>query len=481
MTTSNDSIKKIGQIKALSDDRGGAVLIPHPVIGIVKDNIDRTKSGIIRVYLVRPTSTSLDPDDSSNWVSVKYLSPYYGIISPEYSVYDGPDKEETGKYVTVPHSYGFWATAPDIGTQVICIFLNGQPNDGYYIGCVPNIGLNHMVPAIGGSEFNEPSDDEKSLVDGATRLPVTEINYSNDEIRKSPTPYKETKPVHSYQANILVNQGLIKDPLRGVISSSAMRESPSKVFGMSTPGQAIYTGKYDKTNIIDAAESADNSKLQVEGRTGGHTFVMDDGTLDGKDQLVRIRTSAGHTILMSDDGQVLTIIHSNGKSWVELNKEGAIDVFSSNSVNIRTQGDLNLHADRDINIHAKRNLNVFSDTMKVETTQNYSLRTGGAFAGYHMGKYTVKVDAAMSMLSSGDSSFKSSANTYINGSKINLNSGSSSTTPQDVPEIKKVDHDETTFSQDKGWVYPGPDPLKSITSRAPTHMPFSGGNKGVSL
>jgi uncharacterized protein (DUF2345 family) len=62
---------------------------------------------------------------------------------------------------------------------------------------------------------------------------------------------------------------------------------------------------------------------------------------------------------MSDDGQCLHIIHANGQSWVELGKEGTIDMYATNSVNIRTQGDLNLHADNNININAKNDLNIY--------------------------------------------------------------------------------------------------------------------------
>jgi len=43
----------------------------------------------------------------------------------------------------------------------------------------------------------------------------------------------------------------------------------------------------------------ESSKLRA-----GHTFVMDDGTLYGKDQLIRLRTSLGHQILMSDEAHV---------------------------------------------------------------------------------------------------------------------------------------------------------------------------------
>jgi hypothetical protein len=477
--SSQDIIKKSGTTNEYKDDRGGAVLIPHPVIGIVKDNIDPEHTGRIKVYLARFGGS--DPNDSKHWRTVKYLSPFLGTIAPGYNVYNTKNSEGDGDFKSNPQSYGFWATAPDIGSQVVCIFINGDPQDGYYIGGAPYFGLTHMIPAVASSSKVIPNTGQAKLYAGADRLPVTEVNYSNPKYRKSPKIYDEPKPIHSYQAQILATQGLIRDNLRGVISSSSQRETPSKVFGISTPGNAIYEGGYTNSTIKDAAKTADKSKLQVTGRTGGHSFVMDDGTINGEDQLLRLRTAGGHMLMLNDSGQVLTIIHSNGQSYIEFGKEGTIDMFSTNSVNVRTQGDLNFHADRDINMHAKRNFNLYADNIAIESNQNYSLRTGKDYYSYHLGKYTVKVDQQMSMFSSGDSSFASAAITYINGRKIHLNTGSTGTVPAVVNKFSKIQHVDTTFSQNVGWMNPSPTPLESIATRAPAHMPWAAGNKGVSL
>ena len=476
----DDIIHKSGTTQSYEDDRAGGVLIPHPVIGVVKNNIDPERGGRIWVYLNRHGGP--DPDDAKQWIMVKYLSPYAGIVVNNYDIYNGGSRDGYGSYLTNPQSYGMWATAPDLGTRVICIFINGRPDDGYYIGSAPYIGLTHMMPAVAASSKVVPSEKEASLYAGADRLPVTEVNYSNTAIEQSTAIWDEPKPIHGYQANILAKQGLIRDNIRGVIGSSSMRETPSRVFGISTPGPTVYSTKIIDSEAEAAAESQDKSKLQVVGRRGGHSLVMDDGAINGEDQLLRIRTSGGHMIMMNDSAQVLTIIHSNGQAWIELGKEGTIDMFSTNSVNIRTEGDLNLHADRDVNIHAKRNFNTFADNTKMESTQNHAIRTGKDFNGYSMGKYTVKADQQMSFESSGDSSFRSKNITYINGDKkIHLNTGSSATIPAVVPEIAKVNHVDTTFSQNKGWMNPSPDALKSITSRTPAHMPWAEGNKGVAL
>jgi hypothetical protein len=200
----------------------------------------------------------------------------------------------------------------------------------------------------------------------------------------------------------------------------------------------------------------------------------------GKDQLVRLRSSLGHQILMSDDGQTLFIIHANGQSYIELGKEGTIDMYSTNSFNVRTQGDLNLHADNNININAGKQLNISADTIAISSEKETTQKVGTDFSLYASGQYTTKVDGKMSFASAADSSFYSDAITYFNGSKINLNTGASSLVPQEVKPLPITAHTDTLNDATKGWAA-APGKLLSIVSRAPAHAPWASANQGVDV
>jgi hypothetical protein len=403
------------------------------------------------------------------------MSPFYGVTTPSSA------NTGWGEYIKNPNSYGMWNSQPDIGTTVICIFINGDPNYGFWIGCVPQAEALQMVPAIGGTDNIVANSGESKSLGGAVRLPVTNINTNNTGIADSNTFLNDAKPVHSYVASILAQQGLIRDPIRGVIGSSAQREAPSRVgWGVSTPGRPIYEGGYTDETIATAATSDKPTGLKVVARRGGHTLVMDDGDILGKDQLVRIRSSLGHQILMSDDGQTLFIIHANGQSYIELGKEGTIDMYSTNSFNVRTQGDLNLHADNNININAGKALNISADTIAINSEKQTTHKVGTDFSLYASGKYTTKVDGQMSFASGADASFYSDVVTYINGSKINLNTGSSSLVPQEVKPLPVVAHTDTLNDAVKGWAA-APGKLLSIVSRAPAHSPWASANQGVDV
>jgi hypothetical protein len=468
-----DEIKPRGSTKASQPDSGGAVLRSVPLFGIVKDNIDPIRSGRLQVYI--SDLGGLDPDDSNSWVTVSYMTPFYGVTTPSGA------NTGYGEYIKNPNSYGMWNSQPDLGTTVICIFINGDPNYGFWIGCVPQPEALQMVPAIGGTDNIVANAGEAKGLGGAIRLPVTNLNSNNAGIANSNKFLTDAKPVHSYVASILAQQGLIRDPIRGVIGSSAQRETPSRVgWGVSTPGRPIYEGGFTDETIAKAATSGKSTGLKVVARRGGHTLVMDDGDILGRDQLVRLRSSLGHQILMSDDGQTLFIIHANGQSYIELGKEGTIDMYSTNSFNVRTQGDLNLHADNNININAGKALNISADTIAINSEKQTTHKVGTDFSLYASGTYTTKVDGKMSFASAADSSFYSDAITYFNGSKINLNTGASSLVPQEVKPLPVVAHTDTLNDATKGWLA-APGKLLSIVSRAPAHAPWSSANQGVDV
>jgi hypothetical protein len=474
----NDNFKPKGQAKNYKNDSGGGVVRNSPIIGVVKNNIDPNHSGRIDVYIA--DFGARDPDDSKNWTTVGYMSPFFGSTRPS-----GPNGEKDyGSYSQNPSSYGMWFSPPDIGSKVVCIFINGDVNYGYYIGGIIDPELLQMIPAIGTNTKNSPvifNGAEAKSYGGSTQLPVTNLNTNNPKITNSAGFLNAPKPVHSYSASIYFQQGLIRDPVRGPVSSSALRESPSRVgWGVSTPGRPIYQGGYTDETIAKQKGSENTDSLKVVARRSGHTLVMDDGDITGKDQFIRLRTSLGHQILMSDDGQTLFIIHSNGQSYIELGKEGTIDMYSTNSVNIRTQGDLNLHADNNININAKKDLNIAADNIKINSTNNYDVRVGKNYSGYTMGKYTVKVNGAMSMGAGGEGSYASGGTMYVNGSIINLNTGSTSNPPAEVPLIPQVAHTDTLGDKTKGYAA-APGLLLSIVSRAPAHSPWASAGQGVDV
>lgn len=460
-------------------DRGGMSADFGPFVGIVKNNVDPTRQGRLQVYIEQFAGTN--PNDPSLWRTVSYCPPFYGR-TPDPPGKRG-DTNDVGSYEqSNPQSYGMWFTPPDLGTSVLCFFVAGDPNFGYYIGCLPQPGMNHMIPAIGSSDaYKVNNQDQASYFAGARVLPVTEINPDNKEINNDPKFFDKKKPVHNFLASIMFQQGILADVMRGPITSSSQRESPSTVFGFSTPGRALYQGGLSEANIQEQikSNSIKPQDVQVVGRRGGHSLVMDDGDIDGADNLVRIRTAQGHQITMSDDGNFFYIIHANGQTWIELGQEGTVDVFSTNSVNVRTQGTINLHADKDINMFAGGRINMKSvESTNIESDGQIVMYAADEMTLYSKAKLGVKADGSLALVSA-DGSWNGGGSLVLQAGSIDLNSGAPENVTTPTP-LQKYVMPETEFDNSQGWVVSA-NGLESIVTRAPTHEPWPYHNKGVSV
>jgi hypothetical protein len=470
-----------GQPRNYKFDRGGSPTEFGPFIGRVTNNIDPTRQGRLQVYIEQFAGPN--PDDPSLWRTVSYCPPFYGLTpkggSAGVGTYLGGNQQ----------SYGMWFTPPDIGVSVMCFFVEGDPNQGFYLGCIPEQGINRMIPAIGSvptAQAQTQNSNQATYLADAPLLPVTEINNASTAtaINENPRFFDQPKPVHSYVAATLFQQGLANDPIRGPIGSSSQRESPSACYGISTPGRAIYqgglgAGPNGDRDALKELSGETLANLKVIARRGGHTLVMDDGTLTGNDNLIRIRTSKGHQITMSDDGNCFYITHANGQTWIELGQEGTVDVFATNSVNVRTRGTINLHADEDINMFAGKRINI-------KSTEGTAIQSDGDLNVAAKKELTLFSSAQIGVLANGtlalkgkQASVEAQGSLVLKGQPVDINgaAGFAVTAPAEITNTVMPD---TNFNSSTGWVA-NPTALESIVTRAPTHEPYPYHNQGVSV
>ena len=462
-------------------DRGGVPAEFGPFAGIVMSTVDPTRAGRLRVFIdTFAAGTENNMQDESCWTTVSYMPPFYGSTPLQGNA----NSNNSGTYPGNQNSYGMWFTPPDVGMTVMCVFVNGDRSQGYYIGTIPDQGLGRMVPAIGSVDRTQAkiqNQNQEKYFANAPRLPVTEINTNNTDLFNSPRFFDSIKPVQSVVAQALLQQGLINDTERGTINSSSQRESPSAVFGVSTPGIPIYSGGMKPNDIrtkLNAGEIKPND-AKVIGRVGGHSLVMDDGDLEGNNALLRLRTSKGHQITMNDSGNFFYIVHANGQTWIEFGVEGTVDVYATNSVNVRTKGDINLHADRDINMFAGRFVKIKSkEDMQLDTDTFLSVRAQQDITLYSKNTIGVKADGTLT-LNRASGSWGAGSALALQAGGIDLNGPAAGTVANPQPLTTTL-LDDTEWDTSRGWIVK-PEGLKSTVSRAPTHEPYPYHNKGVDV
>lgn len=476
--------------------RTGLTTNPGPFVGFVKNNLDPTRAGRLQVYI--PELGGADPDDPTGWFTVNYTSPFRGQTVPERAwTYETAQlsTEESGM-----QSYGMWFTPPNIGIKVLCFFANGDPSQGYYVGTIMDSFDSHMIPAIGAS-FNEYEWDpnkfasQKELAyhitnpDGEIpfRLPVTEAPYDKQQ---QDTFASLKRAPHVYQSTQLGKQGLAFDFIRGSTSASSVRESPSQVFGISTPGRLYsfkdVTTSQDTLDKITAeldknSESIDpelEKKLKNINRIGGHSFVMDDGTVQGNDSAIRIRTSKGNMILLDDTNEQIYIVNARGTAWIEMSPSGRIDVYSLNDFSIRSQGNINFHADKDINLHAGGRINQYAaNSIRMESQGKISINSASQVNVWGEKTVSIGTKGNLVLSAAGQASIKAENNVVVKGETIQLNSNDGAPNAEKPEVLGHYEHASVDYlvrkdEPTKPGVWWSAKKFKSIVPIAPAHEPW---------
>jgi hypothetical protein len=377
--------------------------------------LDTTFMGVLEVEILHESGNGTAGGELRQ---VNYISPFFGRTAA--TELTSPDN-----YDNTQKSYGMWMIPPDVGSLILCVFIDGQPDRGYFLGCIPDENMNFMVPGIAATA---------NVVDGdyTTRYPVAEYNKAIHETSEKATQI--AKPKHPL-ADILTAQGLLKDDTRGITSSSARREIPSQVFGISTPGPIDKRVNAPRGGTGKLEARVPNVAIS---RLGGSTFVMDDGddkfirktaanagppeyesiealskdetptgdTTIPHNDLIRLRTRTGHQILLHNSEDLIYIGNAKGTTWIELTSGGKIDIFASDSISVHTKQDMNFLADRDINIEAGRNVNIkAAKRFQSEAGTDYKLVvTGSGF---------ITTDGALHVNTTGNNNFTSNATTNI--------------------------------------------------------------------
>ena len=458
---------------------------PGPYLAKIVSHLDPTYMGLLEVQMLHEVGN--DDSKEGQLHQVKYLSPFAGQTSVEYV-------GEEDDYGSTQKSYGMWMIPPDVGTIVMVVFIDGDPRKGYWIGCVPDESMNFQVPGHAATSFHIDGEEE--------RVPVAEYNKSTQASTTDPT--KIPKPASPLQTT-LTDQGLLKDDIRGITTSSARREIPSAVFGISTPGPIDKRPNARKGRVGKFEHKIAGAFVS---RLGGTSFVMDDG--DDKflrrttasegppdyaaveqaeddglpeiphNELVRIRTRTGHQILMHNSEDLIYIGNSRGTAWIELSSDGKIDIYAEDSISIHTKQDFNFFADRDINMEAGRNfilkvaerhqtevggdLNLLvTGNKSVAIDGNIGITVGGNNKITTAGNFDLSTGGGNKLTASGNTDIKSGGNHTESASQIHMNgpdaaAAEAATPPEVLPTFANPDETEST--------------IDSIMLRIPSHEPW---------
>lgn len=302
--------------------------IPFIMEGQVVSNTDPDQMGRVKIWVPAMDGENFVVDQLP-WA--EYASPFMGF-TVEYPAGNGTSNNKAHA------AYGFWAI-PKIGATVLVFCLNANPAARFYFASTTRLHRNRSLPAGRNTDYNGKPGPFGDDGDEAGNLTPLQPAYDNlREQFQNKTTSSQAMTRGSWERQVAQHKDE-KDGNDGYAKSPAdSSHLDPQTYCITTPGR--------------------------------HAIIMQD---DPKGSRIRFKTAEGHQIIFDDTNERIYMSTAKGKSWVELDQDGHIHVFGSESISLRAGKDINMFADGDINIEAQKAINVRAITGDIRVGTGASL------------------------------------------------------------------------------------------------------------
>ncbi len=403
--------------------------IPFVLEGQVVKSDDPDQMGRVKIWVPALDGESFEID-SLPWA--EYAPPFFGF-TVDYP--GGNDSSENASHA----SYGLWAV-PKVGATVYIFCVGGDPMRRTYFAASIRLHRNRSLPAgrnvdkfgkIG--PWGDAGDEDGNLL----KIEPAFTNLRTQFQNKMSESESQTRGVFERQ---VAQSKQEKDGTEGYSKTPVKGESylDSQTYCMVTPGR--------------------------------HALIFQD---DPKHARVRVKTSEGHQIILDDANERIYVSTAKGKSWIELDIDGHVNIFGSDSISVRAGEDINFYADRDINLEAKRDVNIKAEDGSLKLTAESSIHLSSIGNSYFSACGSLNINSEKSLKLTSQNSMhvrsltdlfltadrgldgKAGENMRLSASKIDLNG----------PSASPADKAECADQAEAPSVVPGHEPWKRPVSK----------------
>lgn len=401
----------------------------YPVLtsGIVVDTNDPQNAGRVRVMCTKLGDTSQTPIDDIPWAV--NASAIMGVISvgtrgPEFDTINGPT------------AYGLW-NVPKVGARLTVGCIDNDPRYRVFIGGGAQQHLMHTAPHgrwFAGDGVGPVSSTEQQIQPLARNMDAA--------FGAGPSAQKLTRAADYSAARVDVSQ---------LGASISQRPDDFQLVG---PNGWVTTNGYQISRQDPTAPTAitdRNYDNQVTHLTsaGFHSLSMDDRQENCR---MRLRTSAGHQIIMDDTNERIYISTARGENWIEMDQIGNIDIFSS--------GKISIHSDGDLNLSSKQNVNIMGEIINMKGNAGVNL----AGPDYNVAADTIKMQSSGAVhIEGGTFHALSHGAGYFTADGMHLHGGGS------ITETAGIIHQNGPAAAQAS---PAGAVIASVVSRMPQHEPW---------
>lgn len=331
--------------------------VPYIMEGQVVATDDPDQMGRVRVWI-----PALDGEDFvlENLPWTEYASPFLG-----FTVDYPAGGQKTANAANA--AYGFWAI-PKIGATVLVFCLNADPGARYYFACTPRLHKNRSLPA-------GRNADPSGMVG-----PFGDSWNDNGQFDKLQPAFDNLRA--QFQNKLGSSQALTRGSYERQVAQPATDKDGSEGY---------------------SANPADPSYLDPQTyclvTPGRNAIIMQD---DPRYARLRLKTADGHQVIFDDANERIYISTALGRSWVELDTDGHINIYGGDSISIRSGQDVNIFADRNINLEAGESVNIKANKkdIRMATGGDMHIRATGGIYQTACGNFDITSEKTVHLKSS---------------------------------------------------------------------------------
>ena len=317
-------------------------------LGMVVNTDDPLEQGRLQVFC---PSLNDNPKKIQHLPWCAYITPFGGSINNKNYTRGTGDGTATSEGSI---HYGFWGV-PELGAHVLVGCIDGDPRRRFWAGCLPEHQETH-------TQFNGRYDwDSKDgTPDGpltSSKKPIQPIydNWTQAFVDRKSREWKTRGADYQPAAVTKAGNGA-PSKLRGDDYLDDTYEGMSKNEKDAWVREVMGAHGYDWSGFKGAG-AFKSSRVFGLSSPGFHSISMDDRPFNSR---TKIRSSTGHMILMDDTNERIYIMTNKGNSWLEMDSNGNIDMFSERRVSINAAKDINMTTGGTFRVHADGGIHMYS-------------------------------------------------------------------------------------------------------------------------
>ena len=391
-----------------------SLLQTYITVGRVIDSNDPHQMGRLRVMC--PAFGDSENQTVANIAWAMYASPFAGATEVHRR---GRSDNQTQGHV----AYGMW-NIPKVGSQVLVGCIDGDPSSRFWFAAIYPDFLPHTLPHGRYSYSDTAGDGKPEGPMSSSEQPIVPLALNQEEAFSNVSAGVPAQQSFEWRTRAADKQvSFVNSKYIGRVGEcdiSALGDDRNVSFS-EADGKTITSNQgYAKSRMDPSLKNPITDNVNWDSQVyswttpGFHSVAMDDSSTNCR---MRLRTSGGHQIIMDDTNERIYISTAQGKTWIEIDEKGTIDIFSEQDFSVRAKGDINFKTDKSFRVTADEGIHLLSNgETRIKSINDTHIHSGGALRLHSLGETRIDSQASLHLITGASARITT-------GSTLNLSAG----------------------------------------------------------